>query len=166
MRAKFLFILVAMITLNHCCSYAQRRVRVQCAKPVDDEFYIFQLNGKFYTTGTLGILFLMKRKDVQKGKQFCMGKSKLGFLFKLHLGFSSVPHKYPKGAHVFAYKGNNKPVDTIVFNGVVLKYPLEIDGAFDDATTANDALIVLDSFTLVNHCATYGKKHFELYTKK
>ena len=150
--------LIASILLLPLFTAAQQEISIVCGTPVPTK-RIYQLNGRFFTPPEYGTLLMIQRKDIEEGKHNfkrpVLGQGKL-------FGW---PKKLPEDAVLKPYRGTGKSIDTVIFMGIKLKYPVEIDGALMKPSPNDTSILTISTFHLVRSCPNLPYKHFELGTK-
>ncbi|MGC4059281.1 MAG: hypothetical protein QM743_14360 [Chitinophagaceae bacterium] len=166
---KKLPILIVFFVLGFNELFAQGLTIGPCATPVN-KYYIYEVNGMLFASGKKSGVMIFQNSDVKKGKQYFRhfrALRHIPFLYKeFNSLFPKLDDRYPAGTEIRKSAGENKAPDTIIYHGIILKHPVEIDGAFNFKPKDSSAAALLDSFHLVNKCAICDKKHFEFYLKK
>lgn len=124
------------------------------------EYNIYEINGRSFSFPTYGQALMIRPKHIITGKQYFRKKSLPDWLTIK----SGMQKKLPEGTVVRPFRGDCVSVDTFLYQGIRLKYPVEINGEIYEGDTSKDALdevIIINKFRLVKECSKYPFKHFE-----
>lgn len=138
-------------------------VLIQCAVR-SPEYNIYEINKTFFSLPDYGQVLGINPSHLITGKQYF--KRGLPYWLRIDLGQEK---KIPNGTMVKPYQGNCRPIDTFLYKGIELKYPLEIDGVMlkDNTLPSKETQpVIINSFQFVKECAKYPYRHFEITTKK
>lgn len=128
---------------------------------------IYEINSVFFSYDTYGKGLIIKPNRLIKGKQY-FKYYRIPLLLKMSA--FRVDKKVRKGKILKVGQGNPfNRVDTTIYKGIELKYPLEIDGVMLKGSTLpskETQPVIINSFQFVKECTKYPYKHFEITTKK
>lgn len=128
-----------------------------------NEYYIYHINGHYLSVGKVGAILILGKKNIKKGKQY-FPESKWYNFWHNFWSFPSSKGKLPNGATFKRFRGSCNKVDTIIYNNIILKYPMEINNASNFLPNDLSVPILIDSFRIVDSCGSNSSKHFEFFT--
>lgn len=125
------------------------------------EYNIYEINKTLFSFPEYGQKLGIRPKYLITGKQYF--KRRLPYWLSVNLCHEN---KLPKGAIVKYYQ-KLPAIDTFLYKGIELRYPLEVDSKLLDSNTISNnenQPIIINGFQFVKKCAKYPYKHFEITT--
>ncbi|MBL7683826.1 MAG: hypothetical protein JNK00_10740 [Flavipsychrobacter sp.] len=162
LKAIFYLISFMLVFFQGYAQSESKTVSIQCAMP-SPEYNIYEINKIFFSFPSYGQGLIISPKHLVAGKQYF--KRKLPRWLRVDL---RQENKLPSGTTVKLYQGN-RAIDTFLYKGIELKYPLEVDGKMLNGNTISNKEtqpIIINGFQFVKECAKYPYKHFEIITQK
>jgi len=132
---------------------------------VEPIYNIYEINKAFFSFPQYGRGLGIKPGYLISGKQYF--KRELPYWLKIDFG--SRRNEVPSGVWVKPFRGDCQVIDTFLYKGIELKYPLEIDGKLlkDSFIYSSETQpVLIDGFQFVKDCAGFPYRHFEIVTEK